>query len=1498
MKRSTRLAKKVTALVLACSLVLGGIGTGAFAAINNRTRDGQWLSAPEIGLPQTVVRKTDTVEKAPETAPSVVFSASDKDATAKTKSPAVVGTEPTAKDGLENLALKGTATSSGVEADTVAASNAIDGIINPDVPNKEQSRWGSTTGHDTKWLQVDLGKACSIQYFVLEWERKNVSDYSVQVSMDGESWTDVYTATDYPAAFSERIDLDEPVQARYAKLVIRTFIDTAEKRDGTSTTWPTVSLYEFEIHGEEVKAEPVNLALDGTASSNGVEAATVAASNAIDGIVNPEAPNAEQSRWGSTYGIGEKWLQVDLKSVSTVEYIVLEWERKNADDYVVQVSTDGESWTDVYTAKQFPADFTERIDLDEPVQARYVKLVIKNFIAEAPKRDGSSVNWPTVSLYEFEIFGQPGEEEPDPDVDLEENIALNKTASANGSETAGFSAAKAVDGVVDRKDSGGKAESRWASPVGNGPHWLKVDFGKEEQVKGVAIEWERRNATSYVIELSNDNASWTTVFTGTKASPSYREVINLPETHTARYLRLTINAFNANSEGVNWNTVSVFELEAYRGDVPVNVNDPATVAASLEITPVQKGDTKLAMPEVPAGFTITFIGADYEQVIGDDMTIYPPVSDTEVKVQFQVAKGSASAKSGDIAVKVPGTMEEPTGANGKPDVIPALREWVGGEGDFTITSATRIVVDEAYAHELINCAYTFAKDYEDVTGRETLVTTGSKADAHSFFLTLDTADGGLGDEGYYLHIGDSLTIEAETAQGAFLATRSVLQILKQNGNSIPQGVTRDYPKFKVRGFMFDVARRPVSLTFVEEIMKTMSWYKMNDFQLHLNDNYIWAENYDSVQDAIDNMYAGFRLESDVIGDNGQMLTSQDLYYTKSDFRNFIKTSKQYGVNIVPEFDSPGHAAAFVKVHPEYAYSGSSSKPVQDNAAMIDVTNPEAVNFVKSVFDEYLEPQYGEEPVFTGDVFHVGADEFYGNAEQYRGYADDILKFVLDKGVTPRIWGSLSAKRGNTPVVAKGVQMDVWSKGWCQPVEMYNLGYDLINILDTNLYMVPGASYYHDYLNAQYLFNSWTPNNFDGTTISACDPQVLGGAFALWNDMTDLSYNGITEYDMFDRLYPSMQVLSEKCWGANTDKTYTEFQKLAGDVSLAPNTNPRHEVESVDNTVISYNFDKGILDASGNGYDAVAVNKVSFVDGKDGKGLELNRKNSYVKLPVENIGPNYSLSMWVKRASDSTQEQILLESDKGKLKAVQKGTGKVGFSRDGEDYSFNYTLPVGEWVKIGIAGQMNKTKLFINDVYVDEISRANTVITRRGVSTAQFGTFVMPLSILGSRTKAFQGVIDDFELAQGNTFVDKSLIPHSKMTATATSETSPASGNDGPASYAIDDDENTIWHTRYSPSKDSLPQSITLTFDQAYTINKYTYLPRTSGNNGYITKYILEVQNDDGTFTKVSSGDWGENGNLKTVTFDPVSTKAVRLTALTGKGGFASAAELNVYQAAN
>ena len=138
----------------------------------------------------------------------------------------------------------------------------------------------------------------------------------------------------------------------------------------------------------------------------------------------------------------------------------------------------------------------------------------------------------------------------------------------------------------------------------------------------------------------------------------------------------------------------------------------------------------------------------------------------------------------------------------------------------------------------------------------------------------------------------------------------------------------------------------------------------------------------------------------------------------------------------------------------------------------------------------------------------------------------------------------------------------------------------------------------------------------------------------------------------------------------------------------------------------------------------------------------------------------------------------------------------------------------------------------------------------------------------------------------------SLIPQSTMTASATSEH--ASTSEGPASYVLDGNSSTIWHTAYNPKVD-LPQTLTVSFNQTRTVGRYVYTPRQVGTNGIVTQYELYAVQGGGEAVLIASGGWAEDHTDKVVTFDPVDATAIQLKVIAGAGGFGTAAEINVYE---
>ena len=727
------------------------------------------------------------------------------------------------------------------------------------------------------------------------------------------------------------------------------------------------------------------------------------------------------------------------------------------------------------------------------------------------------------------------------------------------------------------------------------------------------------------------------------------------------------------------------------------------VADNLTLPPLKPGDTQLELPQVP-GATVTLGGADYKQVIGPDGRVQSVLADTPVHVFFKVTKDGEEAISKDYRVLVPAASKQ---GNDQPRVIPEILQWRGEQGYLELggKEELKLYCEDPSLADLV-CA-----DLSSVTGKKVSLVADRTARPDIIFCS--GLKEKLGEEGYFMGIDkDAVTISAGTRQGLFWGSRTLLQMLRQNGGSMPCGQAIDFPRFRLRGFMLDIARTHFTLNELRHVVDLMAWYKMNDLHLVINNNYIFHENYvDKGRDPFKESYSAFRLESNVKGADGTPLTAQDLFYTKKEFVDLIDYAKARGVNIVPEFDTPGHALSFTRVRPDLIYQGKMRGHAKRRCEMLDASNDETLKFVGGVFDEYLlkDDKLGR-PVFDGCVVHIGSDEFYGEAEDYRKYTDGLLRHVLSRGYTPRVWGSLSSKPGKTPVVAKGVQMNLWSTGWMKAWEAVKLGYDVINTNDGALYIVPFANYYRMDKNHKWVYNHFLPNRVGGETLPAGHPQLLGATFAVWNDMCGLRHPGYGMYDIWGIVRDSMNVLSQRMWGKiRTPMSYEDHKQLAETIGEAPGSS--------------------ILFAHTSGASGLL-----YEGNLEGETLPHT-------LGKPSIGPGYHLTMEVELAeAPEGQEQVLLSSPEGELIAVKKD-GSIGFRRaDTMEFSWDAKLPVGKRVKLELIGEPGNTRLILDGQPVEKMTLNNYGNVDEEFAPRTKGiisTFILPLEVVG---KSFNGKV--------------------------------------------------------------------------------------------------------------------------------------------------------------
>lgn len=964
-------------------------------------------------------------------------------------------------------------------------------------------------------------------------------------------------------------------------------------------------------------------------------------------------------------------------------------------------------------------------------------------------------------------------------------VASASSEESFGSPVVKRSADLAIDGIIDN-------DHRWASQnnAGKDPlpeESLVIDLQKEQSVKEIVLHWQRKNIIHFKVEGKGEKGDYEKLYESQTrlTNDTLVTTIDLPTNTMLRYVRISSDQYDgatATADSGGYTAVSLLEVGIYDKAYQAGMEEISDTASALQYVEnnsattgsIPLDETTLSFVKVP-GYKVE-VCADYEQLIDRKGNVYHPLTQQRVKYLYKVSDDFGKSESQEYTIQV-GGLYNTAGVNAKPKVIPELAQWHGDEGTFTMLDSSRIVYKEA---SLKTAMEEFQKDLKDITGVTLPLVQDNKAQSHDFYFTFDKDVANLGKEGYEMDIQDMLQVKATSETGAYYATRSILQILQQvQGSpatrSIPKGITKDYPKYQIRGFMLDVARKPIQFDTVKQISKAMAWYKLNDFQIHLNDNYAKMEKHlknpastdpKEIEGLMDTVLSAFRLES-----NESDLTSKDVSYSKQEFGQFIDDSKNIGLQVVPEFDVPGHSLAFLKHHKDLYYKGAiepdpwgSVAPSADRIAMFDLDNPDAITYIKHLFDEYI-----DDGTFRDSVVHVGADEYYGSKESYRKYVDEILRYISEtKHRTPRIWGSLSAKNGTTPVYNKNVQMNIWNTDWANPTDMLKQGYQLINTNDCELYIVPGGNWYHDYLDSQYIYNTFEPNRFVSgassydlvATIPAGNEQMIGSAFALWNDGVDLSSNGVNEYEINQRILKALPAVSAKMWGDGgdgLDLSWDAFQSLSDKLaSHIPETNLLSEVQTKSDKVVGYDFkDDTMKDTSGNGYDGKSLQNATIANGY----LTLHSGSSYLDTGLQNLGPTNHLQMSVKRSSQSDDsEQILMESDQGSVKAVQKATGKVGYSREGYDYSFNYTLPKDEWVKLDITCDNLAVKLFVNGECKDTLNIMQTRTTGKDpYKTNQaihqvtptryldYPTLVLPLSRIGSNTKAFSGDIKDVKV---------------------------------------------------------------------------------------------------------------------------------------------------------
>jgi len=226
------------------------------------------------------------------------------------------------------------------------------------------------------------------------------------------------------------------------------------------------------------------------------------------------------------------------------------------------------------------------------------------------------------------------------------------------------------------------------------------------------------------------------------------------------------------------------------------------------------------------------------------------------------------------------------------------------------------------------------------------------------------------EEAYKLQIDSTITIIASSSKGAFYAVQTLKQLFrkKENQGVFPEIQITDWPSFKIRGFMHDTGRNFQSVNQLKEQIEVLSQYKYNVFHWHLTDN------------------PGWRLESKKYPElQSEEATSRGKgkFYSQDDFKNILAFCKERHITVIPEFDIPGHTAAFRK-----SFAITSMKDDRVQAILLDL------------FDELMSLADADEMPFI----HIGTDEVR-NKEEYmdKNVILSVMNLIKERNREVIVW---------------------------------------------------------------------------------------------------------------------------------------------------------------------------------------------------------------------------------------------------------------------------------------------------------------------------------------------------------------------------------------------------------------------------------------------------------------------------------------------------------------
>ena len=461
------------------------------------------------------------------------------------------------------------------------------------------------------------------------------------------------------------------------------------------------------------------------------------------------------------------------------------------------------------------------------------------------------------------------------------------------------------------------------------------------------------------------------------------------------------------------------------------------------------------------------------------------------------------------------------------DIIPKPLSYVKGNGKFILNKESSIYIkgkNKEETEEIRIVAEFLREKLISPTGYELKMVEGDNPPLGSIYLTTVGGNETEGNEGYNLiTTKEKVEIIAYKPEGISRGIQSLRQLLPPDIEknslvsnvewSVPASNIKDKPEYGYRGLMIDVARHFFSVDEIKRQIDHASLYKINRIHLHLSDDQGWRLEIKQYPDLTK------------IGGSTEVGGGKGGYYTQEQFKDIVKYARDRYVEIIPEFDMPGHSNAALASY-GFLNPDGKRKPLYTGTEIgfssFMTHSEETYKFLDNVFKEVA-------AISPSKYIHIGGDEALSTKkEDYDYFVGRVAKMVEALGKTPIGWDPIDT----SPEINSSVILQNWKdsneaarkKGMKMNISISSKAYlDMKYNKDT-----PYGLDWAGYIPIKTAY-SWDPTDYSPKDL------VLGVEAPLWTE------NILNQQQMDYMIYPRLLGYGEIGWTPKKDRSWSEYK---------------------------------------------------------------------------------------------------------------------------------------------------------------------------------------------------------------------------------------------------------------------------------------------------------------------------------------------------------------------